>query len=369
MQYEIDFNNMKFYFYLKYTESEINIKGKEENNLNEIFEASFTLSALTKMNNIFKLLNTTKECCDFLIKIIKNKKLKINKESNKLIIILIIKNFITENEEEVKMALTPKILDTNEIIGNYSIIIKELKNEISILKKENNNSKNENISLKNEISTLQKEISNLNNEYKSFKDNINNIIDERIKSYKEKEKEKEEKIEKEIFYDVNNSCILTTSEEKLYFQNLIECKNLTLLYRATTHGSNAEDFHKFCDKKGATIIIFKNGKNRKFGGYLSENWENSGDWKKDDNVFVFSIDLKKKYKIKKDKDSYYCQKKFGPKFNGLGIDYSGNILEAGKFAEDNLTEYYEVNEGYQQYEISGGQSISCKEVEVYKVEL
>ena len=53
MQYEIDFNNMKFYFYLKYTENEINIKGKEENNLNEIFEASFTLSDLTKMNMIF----------------------------------------------------------------------------------------------------------------------------------------------------------------------------------------------------------------------------------------------------------------------------------------------------------------------------
>ena len=84
---------------------------------------------------------------------------------------------------------------------------------------------------------------------------------------------------------------------------------------------------------------------------------------------MLSIDWKKKYKIKKDKDSYYCQKKFGPKFIGLGIDYFGNILEVSKFSEDNLTEYYEVNEGYQQYEISGGQSISCKEVEAYKVEL
>ena len=43
-------------------------------------------------------------------------------------------------------------------------------------------------------------------------------------------------------------------------------------------------------------------------------------------------------------------------------------MEVGSFSEYNLSENYEVNEGYKEYEISGGKNISCKEVEVYRVE-
>ena len=293
-KYDINYKDMKFYFNLTYTESGINIKGKEENNLKEIYEANITLSALIEMNNIFKLLNTTKECYDYLLRIMKNKKFKISKESSKLIIIFIIKNVFTENEEEIKIPLNPKILDINKTIDNYNIILKELKNENIGLKNEISTIKNENVGLKNEISTiknenvglkseistlknenigLKSEISNLKNEYKTLKDNINSIVDERIKLGKEKEKEKEKEIEKEIFYDVNNSSILTTLEEKLYFQSLIKCQNLSLLYRATENGSSDKEFHKLCDGKSPTLTIFKNGKNRKFGGYLSIPWK------------------------------------------------------------------------------------------------
>ena len=356
-QYEFNLKDIKLNFNLTYTEKEISIKLKEENNLNEIYEASFTLSYLIETNNIFKIFNATKDCYDYLVKLINNKKFKINKETNKLSFIFIVKNLITENEEEIKISLNPKILDINKIIENYGIIIKDLKNE--------------NIGLKNEISILKDEVNNLKNianEYKSFKENINSIIDERIKLEKEKEQNKIEK-ENQIFYELNYSSILTSLEEKMYFQNLIKCQNLKLLYRLTRDGCEPGDFHRLCDNKGPTLTIFKSENNRKFGGYLSKNWEDQGGWKKDNNAFLFSIDLRRKYKIINDIDYYYCFNKIGPSFKGLGFQNYGNLLAENKCSEYDLKKLYEINEGYQKFEISGGDKILCTQIEVYKIEL
>ena len=52
----------------------------------------------------------------------------------------------------------------------------------------------------------------------------------------------------------------------------------------------------------------------------------------------------------------------------MGISNRVNILNVGSFYENNLKTNYEVNEEYKEYEISGGQRISLKDVEVYKVE-
>ena len=349
-KYEVNFKDIKFTFDLTYDEEGININGKDENNLNEIYEASFTLKYLVEINNIFKLFNKTKECYDYLLKLIKNKKFRVEKESNKYLIIFVVKNFISENEEEIKLFLNAKNLDINTIIKNCNQTIKELRNEIS--------------SLKDEISNLR----NIADEYKSFKNNINSIIDERIKIEKEKGKEKGNK----IFYDVNFSSILTSFDEKIYFQNLIECKNLKLLYRLMRDGSEPSDFHRLCDNKGPTLTIFKSDNNRKFGGYLSKNWESQGEWKKDDNIFLFSVDLRKKYKIKNNiSSSYYCLNKIGPCFKSFGYQNYGNLLQKDKCFEHDLTGKYEINEGYIKYEISGTQTQTflCKDIEVYKIEL
>ena len=81
-QYEFNLKDIKLNFNLTYTEKEISIKVKEENNLNEIYEASFTLSYLIETNNIFKIFNATKDCYDYLVKLINNKKFKIKKQTN-----------------------------------------------------------------------------------------------------------------------------------------------------------------------------------------------------------------------------------------------------------------------------------------------
>ena len=84
---------------------------------------------------------------------------------------------------------------------------------------------------------------------------------------------------------------------------------------------------------------------------------------------MFSIDLRKKYKIKNNTDSYFCNCKIGPVFKGLGFQNFGNLLENNKCFEYDLKDDYEINEDYKTYEISGNHNILCKDIEVYKVEL
>lgn len=349
--YEYSNNNIKYIVELSYNEKDVIFKVKEENSLNKIFEESFSLSILIEKNNIFKVCNTIKDCYNLFLKFLNNNKYIITNDANKIIITFFIKDIITENEEELKLTLNSKQIDINSIIENCNNIIQDLKKENNILK--------------SEITLLKEEISKLkyiSNEYKSFKENINSIIDERIKYILNQQKEIK------IFHDLNYSSILGNLDEKIYFQKLVKCQNLKLLYRLSRDGSSPNDFHKLCDNQGATITIFKSNNNRKFGGYLSKNWESEGKWKKDNNVFLFSIDLKKIYKIKNIKNSYYCYKDIGPSFQNFGFENYGNLLEERKCSEHDLRTNYEVNQEYQKYEISGEENILCKDIEVYKVE-
>jgi hypothetical protein len=49
-----------------------------------------------------------------------------------------------------------------------------------------------------------------------------------------------------------------------------------LIFRASQHRWRASDFHKYCDNKGANIVIIKNEFGYIFGGYISISWESSG---------------------------------------------------------------------------------------------
>ena len=45
----------------------------------------------------------------------------------------------------------------------------------------------------------------------------------------------------------------------------------TLIFRASTDGKTAADFHRCCDDKGPTLIVIQSGEYI-FGGYTSKSW-------------------------------------------------------------------------------------------------
>jgi hypothetical protein len=73
---------------------------------------------------------------------------------------------------------------------------------------------------------------------------------------------------------LKNSNCATEKQQKEYLHKILGNKKLvtTLLYRATDHGWEAEDFHSRCDAKGPTISLFKVKDGDCIGGYTKVSW-------------------------------------------------------------------------------------------------
>ena len=94
-------------------------------------------------------------------------------------------------------------------------------------------------------------------------------------------------------------------------------------------GSNCSDFHRCCDNKGETLLLFKTDKNYMFGAYTPLSWTtpNSGEINNpnDNLTFLFSLNKMQKYtKIQgKYPETARSQKEYGPLIGG-GTDLGTN---------------------------------------------
>ena len=125
--YEDTFQKIKYNFEVLCKENEILFNIKGENINNKEYETSFPLYTLVDKNNIFKVFNNLEDCYNYIIKLINNKKYRIEKEDNDICLIFYIKNMITEKEEEIKLNIKTKIFEINDILDSHNKIIKEIK--------------------------------------------------------------------------------------------------------------------------------------------------------------------------------------------------------------------------------------------------
>ncbi len=73
------------------------------------------------------------------------------------------------------------------------------------------------------------------------------------------------------------------------------------LYKATSNGFAAANFHSLCDNKGPSLTLIKTLAGHTFGGFTTTNWDSSGGvYKQDYKSFLFSVDKLMKYPIVKD---------------------------------------------------------------------
>jgi len=149
-----------------------------------------------------------------------------------------------------------------------------------------------------------------------------------------------------------------------------------LLYRASCDGWKANDFHRKCDSKGATLTIVTTKEGYVFGGYSDHSWC-PGTYQSSNEAFLFSIrchaDLpptKMKLKPKCNHNAVYTNFSHGPCF-GSGIDlvvgYNGDL----RSGYSNLGRTYELPEGSWNTFLTGKHGSNNKfqvsEVEVFKV--
>lgn len=67
-----------------------------------------------------------------------------------------------------------------------------------------------------------------------------------------------------------------------------------LLYRGSRDGWNPDDFHKYCDRNGPTVVLIQTTKGRVCGGFTKVSWGKADPIVRknleDSSAFVFSLD-------------------------------------------------------------------------------
>ena len=139
----------------------------------------------------------------------------------------------------------------------------------------------------------------------------------KIKELLKKSNEKIEELEKKIINLENiilnskiknnilfeKSTIIKTELERHLLESFIKENDRTktiinpiLLFKATVDGDTTKDFHEKCDFKGATLTIIESDNGKRFGGYSSISWDQTGGWVDKGICFLFSLDTRKYYK-------------------------------------------------------------------------
>ena len=310
------------------SDSNLEIQIKPVQNISKIiFSKKFTLEQIQQLSKYFLL-------CESITDIICTIKPIINKsnliEKNGEIDIIIPINHPLY--KEALFTIPQKAKDVTESIN-------ELYESINDLKKIINNQQMLINEQKNEIEKLNKRIDSLENK--------NNM---------------------EEYYDLNNSFILLNNQKyKESIKNWID-KNkkikFKLIFRKSRDGSNSSNFHIYCDNQGATLCLIQTNKKYKFGGYSSIPWQNSYklSGENEGNVFLFSLDLDRKYDKISEGDIQFSDKNYGPCFGkGGGCLYLREDLNKGFISNSNFLTNCELTHGEQ------GDFI-VEEFEVFKVE-
>ena len=141
---------------------------------------------------------------------------------------------------------------------------------------------------------------------------------------------------------------------------------LKLLYSTAVANFDSITFHLLCNGQGPTLTVVKASNGKRFGGYASVSWESRQNYVRDDNAFLFSLDLKKCFKKKAKYSSLYDHSNFGPTF-GEGHDlHIANNCKAGSGSYcGGPNTYSEVTIK----ELTGERNFGVDDYEVYSVML
>ena len=91
----------------------------------------------------------------------------------------------------------------------------------------------------------------------------------------------------------------------------------SLLYSGKRDGWKFADFHRMCDGRAPTMVLFKSTKDFCFGGFTSIPWAGGNTWREDRESFVFSVDSRELvFKPKDYSESVYHCSIWGPNFGG-----------------------------------------------------
>jgi len=303
------------------------IKSSSDSILFELHDESLSVGiSYQNVLDIKKLqaLNPYFKQFDSIEKVFKNFKKfldKFNIEQNNSELNLFFINPLDE-EEKIYIKLDKIKEDDNTRINRLIQIIKDMKEENTIIAKE--------------LKVLKEQtIQSLIDDNKTMKEKIKELLKE-INELKEKvlivsnlDKESIIVQNKEDIELINSWVSLFGHYKKIKFKKL---------YRAKEDGDKASDFHRLCDRKGPTLTIGKTRKGYIFGGFTMVPWDSNDKYFPDIYAFVFSLNQKKYFRIQDLNNSIACQKGYGPKFGSAhAIEICDNCLSNQSYSAENTS--------------------------------
>lgn len=212
----------------------------------------------------------------------------------------------------------------------------------------------------------KKVIENLKNYIKYIKE-IPGVID-LIKSY--------EKIKNnDIFYPEESKIISKKEDFQFIYNELCKKLNKTKVvlnqkFNILKDGKSAKQFHKKCDNIGPNLTIIKTKENIIFGGFTMKNWKSGEKCKKDDLAFIFNLQNKKIYNIKKGENAIKgTEDQLVNFWNGKNNGYSSLVVTDECKNNNTCIKNDSSYEGMiSDYEINGGKfNFQVLEMELYEI--
>ena len=351
------------------------MKNKLKDNIKLLEELSNTLNeSINKIKNIFNKISKDKE----------ELKVKIQKIFTK------IRNEINNREDELLLEVDKQfenVFFNEDVIKNSEKLPNKIKSSLEKCRNLDKEDYNE-----NEISILINECLNIENNIKDIKNvnenikkcnNTNNLEiifspeEDGINKFLEDIKVfgKLNNYDKNINELMKNSLIIKNDNKMKdsiikWIEEKINKKinKFELIFRMSENGTKSEDFHKYCDNKGPTLILIKTTKNKIFGGFTPLNWNDTGNqlYDKSNQTFIFSLNLMKIYNmINKGGRAIYCDNS-GPYFGNCDFCLKENMKIGVTYANEKCN--FLSNENL---ELTGGkgnnEKFETEELEVYKV--
>ena len=304
-----------------------------DKNCEEIFPNKYGIilhfDELKILHRYFKMFDTFEQAKTDIIELCKSNAIKI----------------IEIKEDELIINMDLKTVNNNLITINLKKIEDNVKEEVSYLKKCC-------IEQKKEIKELKNIIINLNKRIEKIEEKINNNESNKINS------------------NIINSNIINNNNELMLLFKTISSNpkklSLKLLYDSEIEGENKEKFKSAYIGKNDIIIFIKTQKNKRFGGYAHEAFQNKVNFSKTDlKAFLFNLDKMKIYKSKGGKLSIW-------NFEGNSMDFgTGTDLRIFHefFNKNNYTnQSSNLDYNYDEdYALNGEINFQVKYLEIYKI--
>ena len=336
--FEINTDNKIYALKISYNEQLIYFEIKEKNSfVKDEYNLYINLNELGKISKFFNQFETAKEVFDSLKSLIDKKNVSIIQEEKKM---------------KIKI-INP--INNKEFFINILSKEKDIRNEIN--------------SLISYVTSLNEKVQKLENKVNLLENKLNEIYV--YKDYIIKKKKKDDEEEEEIRkvydqYQIYRSRVINKNEINLFMKWLDQKpKKIKLLLDSKIDGDLTQTFYNKCGGKFPTVVFVKTTKGKRFGGYCSIGWENkNGGSLKDINNFIFSLDKKKKYKIKIPEQAVYTSSNYFD-FGSGGDLYIEDKCTSNTRGYNNNTGTYETTE---KYELNGESNFTVSSYEVYQIE-